>query len=304
VAKPPLDVLLVAYHSGAVLDACLATLADFAPEGTRIIVLDNSPDDPSAAEAVARVPGAELVSQRGNVGFAAAVNDGLARTNAELVLLLNPDILEIDGSFDAIREIFDRRPDAGAVTVHLTSGTGVLQHCRRRPTRMEFFNPAIGLENRFTSLREKHRSPMIEWDHADERVVDNATGALLFLRRTTVDDVGPLDERYFMYWEETDWLNRAYDRGWKLVYTPVVRGVHGNRQGSEVGRTTHSLLFLDSGYKFVGKHFGPATEWSLRLTWIAGDTARLLVGIRRDSAYRHEVAERLRVHLGLGGKRG
>ena len=87
-----LDVLVVAYHSGAVLGKSLRALSAFVPDGTRILVLDNSPDDPSAAAAVAATPGAELLPQAGNVGFAVAVNDGLRHGTGELVLLLNPDI--------------------------------------------------------------------------------------------------------------------------------------------------------------------------------------------------------------------
>jgi GT2 family glycosyltransferase len=139
---------------------------------------------------------------------------------------------------------------------------------------------------------------MVEWDHSDVRAVDIATGALLFLRRAAIADVGMLDERFFMYWEESDWLARASALHWRLLFTPEVRGVHAGRQSSAVEGTTHSLLFLESSYRYVRKHFGLGSTVMLRLTWIAADSLRLLRGGSKSEAYRHEVKQRLRVHLG------
>jgi len=295
-ARPPLDVVVVAYRSGEVLGQCLSAVSAFAPAGTRIIVADNSPDDPSAAEAVGRTPGAELRPQRGNVGFAAAVNDVLKRTTAEVVLLLNPDIGAITGSFATVADVFARVPDAGGLAVHLAKENGILEHCRHFPVAADFFGTALGgLSPRRGS---SDRGPMLDWDHEDERVVESATGALLFLRRAALDDVGPLDERYFMYFEETDWLIRARARGWQLVFTPAIRAVHYGRQSSGSEPETHSLLYLESMYVFVEKQFGRATAALLRLTWIATDGARLAVSVRKPTAYRREVRKRLGVHLG------
>ncbi len=297
-----LDVLLVAYHSGAIIDRCLKALATFVPAGSRIILIDNSPDDPSAAEAVSRTPGAELLSEKRNLGFAAAVNDGLRQGTSELVLLVNPDIVSIDGPFESIAAIFARDRDVGAVAVRLVDEAGGIEYCRRRPRRLDFFESAIGLRRLLPRRLQGPENAMLEWDHSEERIVDNATGALLFLRRAAVEDIGGLDDRFFMYWEETDWLTRARSRGWRLLFTPAVSAVHAGRQGSEVPGSTHYLLFLESGYKYVRKHFGLGTELLLRASWIAIDSARLARSRGRPEHYRREVRLRLLLHLGLPRK--
>jgi N-acetylglucosaminyl-diphospho-decaprenol L-rhamnosyltransferase len=297
-SSPSLDVLIVAFHTGALLDACLAVLSGFIPAGSRIIVIDNSPEDPSAARAVARTSSAELLSQKGNVGFAAAVNDGLRKSGAEIVLLANPDVVAIEGSFESIERLFEDVPDAGAVSVRLTNTEGALEHCRRRPRRLDFFDAATRVRRFLPARLAGPGVPMVEWDHSDVRAVDNATGALLFLRRAAIADVGMLDERFFMYWEESDWLARARARDWRLLFTPEVSGVHAGRQSSAVEATTHSLLFLESSYRYVRKHFGLGTTVILRLMWVAADSLRLLRGGSKAEAYRHEVKERLLLHLG------
>jgi GT2 family glycosyltransferase len=297
-AGSPLDVIVVAYHSGSVLRGALAALRAFAPD-SRLIVVDNSPEDPSAADAARGLPKAELLSESSNVGFAAAVNHGLAVCTADVVLLANPDILSLDGSLGEVRQSFETRPTVGAVTVRLLDASGRLQHCRRSFGRYDLFAPAVGvgwLPRRWTLSRG---NSMLEWDHAEERIVEQATGALLFLRRAAVLDVGPFDERFFMYWEETDWLERARAKGWQLLYTPAVSGVHAVRSSTNRAGTNHSALLLESTHKYTRKHFGRATSLALRAVWIVADAARLVASARAPMAYRREVLERLSLNLGF-----
>jgi len=293
-----LDVVVVAFHSGAVLRAGLSAVESFAPDA-RIIVVDNSPADPSAAEAVADSANAELLPERENVGFAAAVNDALARSTADVVLLANPDIESLSGPLDAVLGIFEANPRAAAVTVRLVDGDGTLQHCRRSVRPADLFAVAVGLAWLPRRLQRRLSPVLLDWDHREERVVDQATGALLFLRREALDDVGLLDERFFMYWEETDWLERAREKGWQLVFTPAVLGVHAVSAGTDRTRASHSLLLLESTYRYARKHFGAVTAWGLRGAWVLADTARLATSTVKGVDYRRGILARMRVHLGL-----
>jgi N-acetylglucosaminyl-diphospho-decaprenol L-rhamnosyltransferase len=296
-----LAVIVVAYHSGAVLDAALAELSRFA-EGAHIIVVDNSPVDRSAAHAAAGFPAARVLTEPENVGFAAAVNHAVALTTADIVLLANPDIRTLAGSVDDVLRIFASNPAAGAVAVRLLDGEGRLQHCRRRFRRFDLFVPALGLGRLPFGWAGRFGNTMLEWDHSEERVVELATGALLFIRRTAFEDVGPLDEQFFMYWEETDWLERARAKGWQLVYTPAVGAVHAVR-GSSGSDSSHYVLLLESTYKYTRKHFGTPTALALRTAWILADLARLAARVVRPSRDRREVLGRLRFHLGLAPRR-
>ena len=269
-----LDVMVVAYHSGAVLDAALSELSRFA-EGGHIIVVDNSADDSSAADAAAGFPAARVLTEPENVGFAAAVNDAFALATADIVLLANPDIRTVAGSVLDVLRIFAANPAAGAVAVRLLDGEGRLQHCRRRFRRFDLFAPAVGLGRLPSGWARRFGNTMIEWDHSEERVVELATGALLFIRRAAFEDVGPFDEQFFMYWEETDWLERARAKGWQLVFTPAVAAVHAVGGSSGGSGASHSVLLLESTYKYTRKHFGRSTALALRAAWILADLARL-----------------------------
>lgn len=297
--RPSVDVVVVAYHSGDLLEHCLETVRRFVPPATRLTVVDNSPDDASAARAVASIPGAELIREPRNVGFAAAVNDAVAAGTGDYVMLVNPDVAEIDGSFSAIEEVFTRVEMAGAVAVHLRKAGGTLEHCRRFPRPGDFFAMAVGTEIARARLRRSPEPAMLEWDHENERDVESASGAFLFLRRRALDDVGLLDERFFMYFEETDWLLRARVRGWRLIFTPRVRAVHHGRSSSRGTNATHPVLFLESVYRFTKKWFGGPAALLLRFVWMFADLARLTIGLTKPESYRRAVRDRLKVHLGL-----
>jgi GT2 family glycosyltransferase len=298
-ARAPLDVVVVAYRSGAVIRRCLTAACAFAPAGTRFLIVDNSPDDPSAALAARGLPSATLLPQATNVGFAAAVNAAIATGDAPVILLLNPDVVRLEGSFDTVLRILSSADRAGAVTVRQEDEAGTLMHCRRQPRWSDFLAQALSFDARMPRGLRRRGYAMTEWDHADERVVDTATGAALFIRRDVYDAVGPFDERFFMYWEETDWLLRARQAGWKLVFTPDVDALHLDRSSSDVDVSTHSTLLLESSYRYSRKHFGVWKSMVLRLAWFTGDLSRLLVATvhgRRGRA--RALLSRLHVHAG------
>jgi N-acetylglucosaminyl-diphospho-decaprenol L-rhamnosyltransferase len=294
----PLDVVVVAYRSGAVIGRCLAVARRFAPAGARFVVVDNSPDDRSAALAARELPSAIVLPQSTNVGYAAAANRGIAAGSAPFVLLLNPDVVELQGSYDSVARIFSSEDRVAAVTVRLRDEEGTLMHCRREFRWLDFLGAALSLDAHLPRRWRWHGPALTEWDHDDEREVDATTGAALFLRRTAYEEIGPLDERFFMYWEETDWLRRARHAGWKLVFTPAVDARHLNRRSSDVDGSTYSELLLESSYRYVGKHFGRLALTGMRATWILADLARLLRAlIRHDRLSVRRVRRRLQVHV-------
>jgi N-acetylglucosaminyl-diphospho-decaprenol L-rhamnosyltransferase len=293
----PLDVVVVAYRSGAVLGRCLAAAVAFAPVGARILVVDNSPEDPSAAAAVREVVSARRLSQPRNVGFAAAVNAAIAESDAPVVLLLNPDVVALTGSYDAVARIFAADPSVGAVAIRLRDESGTLMHCRRQPRWADFLAGALSFERLLPRPLRPRSIVMTEWGHDKQAVVDTASGAALFLRRAAYDDVGPLDDSFFMYWEETDWLVRARQAGWTLVFTPEIDALHLDRASSDVAANDYSSLLLESSYRYVGKHFGARRRMLLRLAWTGADLGRLIVAAASRKGDRlHEVARRLPVH--------
>ncbi len=293
-----LDVVIVNFHSERWIRTAIALACEFGGETTRVIIVDNSPGDGAADVARATRRNATIITNSTNRGYAAAVNQGVAIGSADTVLLLNPDVLRISGRYADVLEAF-REPDVAAVTTRLCDTSGsVSPSCFQTPRPMDFVAQDLALAARFPEWKWPRRYRMIDWDYASPRCVDAATGACLFLRRAALGDVGPFDERFFVYYEETDWLIRARQCGWRTMFLPTVEAVHASSASSPGVGAQPSLLLLESQHRYAEKHFGRAASAALRATQTGIDTARLVRHGLRGNADRTAMArKRIRVHL-------
>jgi GT2 family glycosyltransferase len=293
-----LDVVVVNFHSAPLIGGTIAIAHAFAGADARLIVVDNSPGD-GAAEIVRKAdPEATIIVNSRNRGYAAAVNQALDAGERELVLLINPDVRKISGSFGDVVDAF-REPRVGAVVTQLLNAAGEAQpHCIQAPRPFDLISEDLALVERFPRWRRPRQYRMLDWDRGDARRVDAATGACLFLRRASLDDVGAFDDRFFVYYEETDWLLRAKQRGWETMFLPSVEVVHDSAGSSPGASSGHNLLLLESQHRYARKHFGVATSGLLRATLCVIDTLRL---VRNGLAGRADAArdsrDRIRVHL-------
>ncbi len=299
-----LDVAVVNFHSAPLIARTITLAHAFAGAGTRLIMVDNSPGDGAADIVRSAAPHAAVIENPVNRGYAAAVNQAFMAGDAEFVLLINPDVEELSGSYaDVLHAFRDRR--VGAVVARLVNTDGTLQpNCICAPRPFDLISEDVALAERFPNWRRPRLYRMLDWDHSDARRVDAARGACLFIRRAAIDDVGLFDEHFFVYYEETDWLIRAKRRGWRTVFLPTVEAVHASAASSPDIRSPHSLLLLESQHRYARKHFGAVTTGLLRATQLGIDTARLarhaLAG-RADA--RAAAVDRIRVHLTMRAPR-
>lgn len=301
-ATPRLDVVVVNFHSAPLIGRTIAVAREFAGAGARLIMVDNSPGDGAAAVARSADPGAIVIENRVNRGYAAAVNEALRVADAELVLLVNPDVQAVDGSYADVVAAFDD-PRVGAVVTRLRNTDGTLEPaCRCAPRPFDLISEDLALAERIPSWRRPQRFRMLDWDQGDARPVDAATGAFLFLRRAAVADVGAFDDDFFVYYEETDWLIRAQQRGWRTVFVPAIEAVHASAGSSPGVRSPHALLLLESQHRYARKHFGRIRAALLRGALTAIDVVRL---VRHAGSARARAAavDRIRVHVTLRAPR-
>ena len=295
-----LDVVLVNYRSGPRLDASLPALQSFAPDAS-VIVVDNSPGDASARVVHRCVPGSRVITNIENRGFAAAVNQGVRAGTGDLVLLANPDIQSVRGALATVEAEFDRDPRLAAVGVRLLNPDGSLQRsCRTELRPFDLLSETLALHARFPRWRRARRFRMLDWAYDDRRYVDFASGALLFLRRAAIQDVGPFDERFFVYYEEADWLVRAKANGWRTLFCPEIEAVHDAGTSSGESPDRLSLLLAESQHRYARKHFGPIRATGLRAALCCLDLAR---GVRASVPGAQAGSAsiwwaRLRLHLG------
>jgi N-acetylglucosaminyl-diphospho-decaprenol L-rhamnosyltransferase len=239
---PDLSAVIVSFHTRDLLAACLASLPDAAGGLTcEAIVVDNDSRDGSADMVRQRFPQAVLIEVGKNLGFAQAMNLGLARAQGRVVCWLNPDCVATPGSLAGLVKQLDADARVGAVGPRLVYPDGRVQ-----PSAQAFPGP-IRVLYHFIGLRAlagaawlrpvwrrvgrmagpMTRSYLDSMESAPEpRSVDWLSGACLAARAHVASEVGPLDEGYFMYCEDTDWCHRVRALGYDVRYLPELKIVH------------------------------------------------------------------------------
>jgi GT2 family glycosyltransferase len=218
-----LSTIIVNYKSRIPLLDCVASLqVDAAGYEHETVVVDNDPAGGTLEELARRFPKVRGIANAENVGFARAVNQGLAATTGTFVMIVNPDCFIERGSIAALIGYLRAHPRAGVVGPRMIGRDGKLQYSARSfPDHHTFlFNRYSLLSRLFPRNRHTRRYLLTDWDHASVRAVDWLSGACLLVRRTAIDEVGPMDEAYFMFNEDVDWCRRMHQGGWGVVYVP------------------------------------------------------------------------------------
>ena len=203
------------------IEQCLASVA-----GTETVVVDNGSSDGTPDVVRERFPAVRVVEEE-NRGLAAGWNRGIAETDAEHVLVLNADAWLVEDALARLLSVADAHPRAAVVGPRLQNGDGTLQRSvRGYPTLWRLATEYLYLRKLAPGSRALNAFYGAGFDHESEREVEWVMGACVLLRRRAYAEVGPFDERFFLFSEEVDWMRRAADAGWSVVFTPEARCVH------------------------------------------------------------------------------
>jgi hypothetical protein len=233
-----LSIIIVSYNGREHLRKCLQSLAAHGPDVEHeVIVVDNASQDGSAEMVAAEFPQARLLTLPKNVGFAAGANRGIGEASGEAIVLLNPDSELKEDVFGPMLTHLRDNPDIGILAPKLRDEDGSLQlSCRRFPTfSVALFNRYSLLTRLLPRNRFSARYLLTDWDHSAVAAVDWVSGACLMARRSLFEEIGPLDEGYFMYIEDVDLCQRVHRAGYKVVYFPEAAITH------HIGRSSHTL---------------------------------------------------------------
>lgn len=284
-----LSVIIVNWNVQDLLRHCLHSIfANWPPSQMEIIVVDNASTDGSAEMVSAEFPDVQLIVNTENRGFPAANNQGLAVARGRYILLLNPDTEVLGDALATLIAFADAHPDVGVVGPQLLNPDGTVQSSRRRfPTLMTALFESTWLQPYAPRRLLEHYYVL---DRPDDAVqdVDWVTGAALMARREAMEQVGPLDEGFFMYSEELDWCRRFRDAGWRVVYLPTARIIHHIGKSSEQVLPARHIHFQTSKVRYFRKYHGPLAAGMLRLfllgnyAWQLGlEAAKWAVGHKR-----------------------
>ncbi|MCS7282934.1 MAG: glycosyltransferase family 2 protein [Anaerolineae bacterium] len=300
---PDLSVLIVNWNVRDLLRRCLRSVLVNSPScQLEIIVVDNGSTDGSVEMVRTEFPQVLLIANPDNRGFPAANNQGLAVARGRYVLLLNPDTEVVGNALETMIAFADAHPDVGVVGPQLLNPDGTIQSSRRRfPTLATAIFESTWLQP-YAPRRLLTRYYVLDRPDGEIQDVDWVTGAALMARREAIEQVGPLDEGFFMYSEELDWCRRFRDAGWRVVYLPTAQVVHYGGKSSEQVLPARHIHFQASKIRYFRKYHGAPAARILQAVivgnylWQIGvEGAKWLLGHKRPmraeriSAYRRVV---------------
>ena len=297
-----LTVIIVSWNVHDLLRRCLRTLTPALSLGGRqseVIVVDNASTDGSPEMVAAEFPWVQLIRNAENRGFTAANNQGLAVSQGRALLLLNPDTEVVGEALATMVEYMETHPHVGALGPQLRYPDGSLQSSRRRfPTLATALVESTVVQEWWHDNRVMRRYFMADTPDDAVQPVDWVVGACLMVRREAFEQVGGLDEGYFMYSEEMDWCHRIKDAGWEVIYLPTATVIHHEGKSSEQVVPARHIYFQSSKVRYFRKVHGPVQGELVRafllatyLYQVVREGLKWLVGHKRPLR-----AERMRAY--------
>jgi GT2 family glycosyltransferase len=297
-----LSIVIVNWNTRDLLLGCLRSIAAHPPRRSyELWVVDNGSCDGSVAAVQRLHPTVHLIANPDNRGFAAANNQALRASSGRYVLLLNSDTEVLPGALEAMCAYLDDQPEVGAVGCRLNNADGSAQRScwRGCPGLRSATIDGLYLWRLFPGLLAHNEVALA--DHDTPQPVDHLLGACIMTRRAVIQQIGLLDESYYLFLEETDWCHRMRSAGWAIHYLPQPRIVHFGQQSMRQIPARTLPLFYASLCRFVRKRGGRwlwlriallktiiaasvllrLGLWSVRLTRQRGISLRMLNGYGR-----------------------
>jgi GT2 family glycosyltransferase len=260
--SPELTIIIVNWNGGEMLRNCLRSISQSPPSvAYDIVVVDNASSDDSVAwlrseEVAGLMPGVDVrvIENRDNAGFSKANNQAIANSRASMFFLLNPDTEVNSGAIDSLIDCLNSNERAGACGPRLLNTDGSLQPSvyRNPPTPWAIVISGTGL---WRLIPRRLRGDLLlgdHWDHATRRAVPLLFGAAILAKRTMIEEVGGLDERFHMYGEDDEWCLRITRSGWQLIFEPAASVVHhGGQLANQRWSSSEKLrVKLDAGFQY------------------------------------------------------
>ena len=271
--RDDVSVVVVTYNAMPWIERCLESVAAY-----DVVVVDHGSSDGTLDLVRERFPDVRLFEQE-NRGLGAGWNRGIRETGGEYVLILNADAWGLDGAVERLAAFADAHPRAAVVGPRLRHPDGRLQpSVRGFPTPWRIATEYLFLRKLAPRSRALNAFYAEGFEHDEVRTAEFVMGAVMLVRRAAVEEVGPLDEDFFLFSEETDWCFRFRQAGWQVWFTPdaefvhVYGAVHGGRLFAENVR---------GHLRFLVKHQGLRAAERARRIMLVG----CLIRVQRDRQY-------------------
>ncbi|MDY4554749.1 MAG: glycosyltransferase family 2 protein [Prevotella sp.] len=282
----------VKYYVGQCIDSVRRALQGIDSE---IIVVDNHSRDGSV-DYLSKIEGVRIIESGHNLGFSKANNIAIRQSTAEYVLMLNPDTIVAEDAIRMIIDFADSHPQAGGIGVRMHNDWGTTARESRRglPSPMTSFYKIIGLSKRLPQHRKYGRYYMgwLPWDSPSR--IEVVSGACFLVRRKALDEVGLMDEDYFMYGEDIDLSYRLLKGGWENWFVPADI-IHYKGESTQKTSFNYVHVFYNAMLIFMRKHYS-------HLSWLIIWPLQIAVYFIALLALMATLFDRMKKSLGFGGR--
>lgn len=253
-----LSIVIVNYNVEFFLEQCLnSVFVAIKDLDAEVFVVDNNSVDNSVNLVSKRFPEVRLIANTDNVGFSKANNQAILQSAGEYVLLLNPDTLVQEDTFTKVCAFMDQHPNAGGLGVKMIDGKGnfLPESKRGLPTPAVAFYKIFGFSRFFPRSKRFGKYHLGFLDREKNHEIDVLSGAFMLLRKSVLDQIGLLDETFFMYGEDIDLSYRITQAGFKNYYFAETEIIHYKGESTKKGSLNYVYVFYNAMVIFARKHF-------------------------------------------------
>ena len=258
-----LSIVIVNYNVKHFLEQCLKSVNQSIKEiDTEIFVVDNNSVDGSNEMVKSLFPSVKLIANTENVGFSTANNQAIRQSTGDYVLLLNPDTVVPENCFSKLLTFADSKPDLGGCGVHMVDGQGkyLSESKRGLPTPEVALYKMIGLNKVFPKSKKFGKYHLGYLPEYENNEIDVLSGAFMLMRKKALDEVGLLDETFFMYGEDIDLSYRITQGGWKNYYFADTSIIHYKGESTKKLSTNYVRVFYKAMVIFAEKHYSGGNQ--------------------------------------------
>ena len=253
-----LSIIIVNYNVKEFLQNLIHSIEKASSNLTKeIFIIDNASDDGSVEFIREKFPQIKLIANQKNLGFGKANNLGLKEASGKYLLMINPDTIVAEDTFEKMIEFFDQNKNVGLAGCKILNPDGTLQlACRRSfPGPWVSFTKVTGLSSFFPKSKIFARYNLTYLDENQSYEVDAISGSFMMMRKEVYEKVGGFDEQFFMYGEDLDLCYRIQKTGYKVFYVHTTQIIHYKGESTKRSSLDETKVFYNAMHLFVKKHF-------------------------------------------------
>jgi hypothetical protein len=297
-----ISIVIVNWNGKSFLLDCLKSIKNSrVSKNYEIIVVDNASTDGSMEAVRKTYPEVKAIRNEKNEGFARGNNIGIRETKGKYICLINSDIKVIEGCLDRMYSFMESHPSVGISGPQILNPDGTIQFsCREFPSLWNNFCFAFGFSNIFPNIRFFSNEQQSYFSHEARKSIEAISGCFMMVRGDALEQVGLLDERFFIYCEDIDWCKRFREKGWDIVFNPDAQAIHYAGASSANEPMRFSIEKQRAILKYWSKHHCLSARLILFLVLFLHHLLRFLANkftLLWYPSRKGEIAGRIKVNL-------